>query len=745
MKKFFKYAFLALLIFVFLVTSVFFVYIYKLNSELPSIKELKSFNYKQPSIILDIKNRTIAEIGTERRYPVPLSVVPEYLKNAVIAVEDSRFYEHGGVDFLGIVRAFIKNIRAGRIVEGGSTLTQQLVKVLYLTPERKLKRKVKEAILAYKLDNYLTKDKILEMYLNQVYFGRGAYGVEAAARVYFNKHVNELNIDEAALIAGLPKAPGLYAPHINPDKALKRRNHVLYRMFEEGYINELQYKEFSEKPIKIVQKPPRMIKHAEYFVDFVIQYIKKKYGLDIKDKGYKVFTTLNLDFQLAAEKSVRQNLLNLSKRQGYFGPLGNLTDIDYKKLKKTYHFINELGFDFAVVKKVDRFKVLLDVDGNNEVLNLKYNKWAKPFGSNLRYLDDFRKILRENDVILVKRSKNRFYLTQLPKTEGALLSISPENGAIYAMVGGFSYNRSMFNRVIQAKRQVGSLFKPIVYSAAIENGYNINTLIYDAPVILSKGKNKGYWKPENFEEEFYGYTSLKDALTHSRNVVTIKLAERLGVKTIKAYAKKFGITSPLENDLSISIGSGSISLMEMVYAYSTFANLGLRAQPYFVKMIVDSNSGVLVEEFPPDKVKVLEPSTAHIMSDILINVVENGTGRRAKVIPRIIGGKTGTTNEYRDAWFIGVMPNIITGVWTGFDNFKPIGRLETGSRAALPAFVSFTKSIVDFLPFKEFPVSIDVTYYKVDLNTHKITDSYSTEFSFEPFFDNSSKDFIEIQ
>ncbi|WP_246798676.1 penicillin-binding protein 1A [Deferribacter autotrophicus] len=726
-------------------TAVFFVYIYKLSSELPSIKELKSFTYKQPSIILDAKNRTIAEIGTERRYPVPLSDVPEYLKNAVVAVEDSRFYEHGGVDFLGIVRAFIKNIRAGRIVEGGSTLTQQLVKVLYLTPERKLKRKVKEAILAYKLDNYLTKDKILEMYLNQVYFGRGAYGVEAAARVYFGKHVSELSIDEAALIAGLPKAPGLYAPHINPEKALKRRNHVLYRMFEEGYINELQYKELSEKPIEIVPKAPKMIKHAEYFVDFVTQYIKKKYELDIKDKGYKIFTTLNLDFQLAAEKSVRQNLLNLSKRQGYFGPLGNLADIKYEKLKKKYFYINELGFDFAVVKKVDRFKVILDIDGEIGELNLKYNKWAKPYGSRLRYLDDFRKILRENDVILVKKSKNKLYLTQIPQTEGALLSISPENGSIFAMVGGFSYNRSMFNRVVQAKRQVGSLFKPIVYSAAIEKGYNINTLIYDAPVILSKGKDKGYWKPENFEEEFYGFTTLKEALTHSRNVVTIKLAERLGVDTIKAYAEKFGITSPLENDLSISIGSGSISLMEMVYAYSTFANLGMRVQPYFVKMVVDNNGEILVEEVPHDKIEVLKPSTAHIMSDILINVVENGTGRRAKVIPRIIGGKTGTTNEYRDAWFIGVMPNIVTGVWTGFDDFKPIGRLETGSRAALPAFVSFTKAIVDYLPFKEFPVSSDVTYYKVDLNTHKITDSYSTEFSFEPFFDNSSKESIEIQ
>ncbi|BAI80142.1 penicillin-binding protein 1A [Deferribacter desulfuricans SSM1] len=743
--KFLKIFLIIFLIFTILITGGLTAYFLKLSSELPSVKELKNFQYKTPTLILDEKERIIAEIGTERRYPVPLSKIPDYLKKAVIAVEDSRFYEHGGVDLLGIIRAFIKNIKAGRIVEGGSTLTQQLVKILYLTPERKLKRKVKEAILAYKLDNYLSKDKILEMYLNQVYFGRGAYGVEAAARVYFGKHVDELTVDEAALIAGLPKAPGLYAPHLHPDKALKRRNHVLYRMFEEGYLSEQQYKEYASLPINIVKDSPKMIKHAEYFVDFVKKYIKDKYDIDIVDKGYKIFTTLDLDFQIAAEKSVAENLFNLSKRQGYFGPLGNINDTDLKKIINRYNYIQDFGMQIAVVKNVERNKLIATLDNKDITLNLKYNKWAKPFGARIRYLDDFRKILKKGDIILVILKNNRYYLSQIPKAESALLSISPKDGSIYAMVGGFSYNKSMFNRAVQSKRQVGSLFKPIVYSAAIENGYNINTLIYDAPIILSNGKDLGYWKPENFEEEFYGFTTLKEALTHSRNVVTIKLAERLGVKTIKSYAKKFGITTELENDLSISIGSGSISLIEMVYAYSAFANLGKRVSPYFIKKINDNSDNVTYEETPPELIDTIKPSTAHIMSDLLINVVENGTGRKAKSIPRIIGGKTGTTNEYRDAWFIGVMPNIITGVWTGFDDFKPLGRLETGSRAALPAFVSYTKKIIDFIPFEEFPVSNDITYYKVDKNTHKITDSYSTEYTFEPFYDKNSKESIEIK
>lgn len=743
--KFLKIFLIIFLICTILITGGLTAYFLKLSSELPSVKELKNFQYKTPTLILDEKERIIAEIGTERRYPVPLSKIPDYLKKAVIAVEDSRFYEHGGVDLLGIIRAFIKNIKAGRIVEGGSTLTQQLVKILYLTPERKLKRKVKEAILAYKLDNYLSKDKILEMYLNQVYFGRGAYGVEAAARVYFGKNVDELTVDEAALIAGLPKAPGLYAPHLHQDKALKRRNHVLYRMFEEGYLSEQQYKEYASLPINIVEDSPKMIKHAEYFVDFVKKYIKDKYDIDIVDKGYKIFTTLNLDFQIAAEKSVAENLFNISKRQGYFGPLGNINDTDLKKIINKYNYIIDFGMQIAVVKNVERNKLIATLDDKDIILNLKYNKWAKPFGARTRYLDDFRKILKKGDIILTTLKNHRYYLSQIPKTESALLSISPKDGSIYAMVGGFSYNKSMFNRAVQSKRQVGSLFKPIVYSAAIENGYNINTLIYDAPIILSNGKDLGYWKPENFEEEFYGFTTLKEALTHSRNVVTIKLAERLGVNTIKNYAKKFGITTELENDLSISIGSGSISLIEMVYAYSAFANLGKRVSPYFIKKINDNSDNVIYEETPPELIDTIKPSTAHIMSDLLINVVENGTGRKAKSTPRIIGGKTGTTNEYRDAWFIGVMPNIITGVWTGFDDFKPLGRLETGSRAALPAFVSYTKRIIDFIPFEEFPVSNDITYYKVDKNTHKITDSYSTEYTFEPFYDKNSKESIEIK
>ncbi|MGA1862222.1 PBP1A family penicillin-binding protein [Deferribacter thermophilus] len=745
MKKFLKIALLFSLIFSFLVIVGFFTYLYKLSSELPSVKELKNFKYKTPTLILDRKERIIAELGTERRYPVPLSKVPIYLKRAVIAVEDSRFYEHGGVDFTGILRAFIKNIKAGRIVEGGSTLTQQLVKILYLTPERKLRRKVKEAILAYKLDNFLTKDKILEMYLNQVYFGRGAYGVEAAARVYFGKHVDELTIDEAALIAGLPKAPGLYAPHLNPDKALNRRNHVLYRMFEEGYLTEQQYKEYSSLPINIVKESPKMIKHAEYFVDFLRQYIKEKYNEDVTDKGYKIYTTLDLDFQNSAEEAVIENLFNLSKRQGFSGAIGNINETSLDEIEKKFSYVKDFNLKIAKVINVERDKLQVEVDSNNYTLKLKDNKWAKPFGAEVRFLDDFRKILSKGDIVLVQLKGDKYFLSHLPKVEGALLSVSPEDGSILAMVGGLSYKRSMFNRAVQAKRQVGSLFKPIVYSAAIENGYNINTLIYDAPIILSSGKDAGYWKPENFEEEFYGYTTLKDALTHSRNIVTIKLAERLGIKTIKDYAKKFGITSELENDLSISIGSGSISLMEMVYAYTTFANLGKRASPYFLKKIVDKSGEVIIEESPAEPIEAIKPSTAHVMSDILINVVENGTGRRAKSIPRILGGKTGTTNEYRDAWFIGVMPNIVTGVWAGFDDFKPLGRLETGSRAALPAFVMFTKQIIDFIPFKEFPISDEITYYKVDKSTHKITDSYSTDFTFEPFIDSNSKESIEIK
>ncbi|MCB4204218.1 PBP1A family penicillin-binding protein [Deferribacterales bacterium Es71-Z0220] len=729
---------------IFLISSLsVLVYIYKLSSELPSIKQLKDYSYKIPTLIYDRKGRLIGELGKERRYPVKFEQIPLYLKQAVIAVEDSRFYEHGGVDFLGILRAFFTNIKAGRVVEGGSTLTQQLVKVIYLTPERKLKRKVKEAILAYKIDNYLSKDKILEIYLNEVYFGRGAYGVEAAARNYFGKSVSELTLSEAALIAGLPKAPGIYAPHISLKKSLVRRDHVLYRMYEEGYLTEKEYEVAKLDEIKIIPNIPDKILSAPYFIDFIRSYINDKLGLDLYDKGYKVNTTLDVDFQNIAEKAISSNLLDLSKRQGYFGVIGNMSEENIEEKINKVKYIERYGFRIVKVTDVDRkYADFVSLDNSSEDflkgrIELIKNRWAKPYGSDIRLLDDMRKIIRNDDVIIVQKTGNGNYLlAQEPKAESALLSMIPQTGEVLSMVGGFDYSKSMFNRATQARRQVGSLFKPIVYTAALESGMNINTQILDAPVIMDTGEEGKYWKPENFEQEFYGFTTLRQALTKSRNIVTIKVAEKIGIDKIISYAKKFGITTDFQRDLSVSIGSGAISLLEMVTAFSVFPNMGEYVEPIFVKSIEDYSGNTVYEVNEQIKYQAIKPETAQIMTDTLINVVENGTGRKAKFINRFIGGKTGTTNDYKDAWFIGFLPNLTIGVWTGFDDFQSLGRLETGGRASLPAWIDYVVGVLPEVDFDVFKSTDNVSYLKVDKETSQITESIMDEFEFLPF-DNS--------
>lgn len=742
MKKFLLYTGILLVVLILSVTIGLGAYFFKLSSELPSITQLKNYEYKQATILYDRDNKTIAELGGQRRYPVSLEEIPDKLEKALIAVEDSRFYEHDGIDLKGIVRAFFVNLKAGRIVEGGSTLTQQLVKVIYLTPEKKLKRKLKEAILAYKIDNYLSKDKILELYLNQVYFGRGAYGVEAAAQFYFGKHVSNLTLAECAMISGLPKAPGYYAPHVNPEEALKRRNHVLYRMYEEGFITENEYNQASQTDINIIENRPKRRRTASYFVDYVVKKLEKKLNIDdLENRGYEIHTTLNLKFQNLAETAVKKNLANVTNRQGYFGPIGNENDSNIdKKLESISYLKDEKNYIIAKVSDMGRYKAGIKIDNKTANIFLRDCRWAHPYKGDSNRLDDLRTIVKEGDYILVKNTgtddKPYYELTQEPQVDGSFLVINPKTGAILTMVGGYDYEKSMFNRAVNARRQVGSLFKPVVYSAAMENGYNPMSLVFDAPIIKTMENKKEFWRPENFEKEFYGFTTLKKALTKSRNVVTIKLADQIGVSTIKKYAKKFGITSDFENNLSISIGSGSISLKEMVYAYSVFPNMGERMEPLYATKVVNRSGEIIYEEKAAVAERTLKTETAQIMTDMLINVVENGTGRRASHIHRVMGGKTGTTDDYIDAWFVGFTPNLTIGSWTGFDDYKTIGNMETGARAALPAWIDFTEEAVKYTDYEVMPSTDKVYYYKVDKETHKITDSYSDQYSFEPFYRN---------
>ncbi len=759
--KIFLTVFLSLFGLGLLSAGAFALYVYKLSGELPSVEEMASFKYNEPMVVYDASGTVIAELGPERRYPISIELMPAYMGQAVVAVEDSRFYEHSGVDLWGIARAFVTNIKAGRVVEGGSTLTQQLVKILYLTPEKKLKRKLKEAIMAYQIDRYLTKENILELYLNQVNFGRGAYGVQAAAINYFGKNAQDLTLAEAALIAGIPKAPGLYAPHINMARAVARRNHVLYRMYEVGYITEDEYKAALEEPVSLVDSVPLKLKYAGYFMDFVHKYLSDE--LKIKDPqnlGLKIYTTLRLDYQLEAEKAVRENLMALAKKEGYAGPVGQyaepapetipaviegdetggediigLKEPSEEELLETPSYLASMGIEKAVVKKVDVNSAELDVNGKKGVLNLKDNEWARPAGDSASKLADLRLILKENDIIYVSRDKKDeelFYLEQDPEIEGALVSVNPRTGEIYAMVGGFSYDKSFFNRAVQARRQMGSIFKPIVYAAAFESGFVPMDTVLDVPVISEEEEGDKVWKPKNYEDKFYGVTTLKEALVKSRNIVTIKVAEQIGIRKIIRYANKFGITSEMPPDLSVSLGSASASPLEMAYAYSVFAGEGARpATPYFITRIEDIDGNVLYEFVPPDPVQVLEKPTAYIMNEMLVNVIEQGSGWRAKAVQRKVGGKTGTTNDSKDAWFGGFLPNIVTVAWVGYDDFRKMGGYATGSSAAAPVWTAYMKEIVKNMPFEMFAVSDGAGYFKVDSKTKRITDSVTGDYTFE--------------
>jgi penicillin-binding protein 1A len=724
--------------------------LYQVAQSLPHVEDfISKYRFTQPSLVYDAEGRLMAEMGTERRYPISIAEMPADLKNAVVAVEDARFYEHSGIDYIGIARAMVVNIRSGRYEQGGSTLTQQLVKNLLLSSERKLIRKFKEAVLAHRFDSYLTKDEILEFYLNYVNFGRGGYGAQAAAIAYFGKDAKDLTLAESAMLAGIPRGPSIYAPHLNKERALQRRNIVLLRMFENGYITEDVYNTTIEEPIEITKTAQQRARLAGYFMDYTLKFLSEEIGItDAESKGLRVYTTINMDYQVLAEKAIQENLIETSKSHGYYGPVGNIneqvvdnvTAMELEELEgeegvevvqtleeklRVPPYLEPLGFKKAVVAAVEDQQLLIKFDDDTEgKVLMKDTRWARA--------SKFSSILSVDDIIYVtlKDEKAQTYdLQQDPPMEGALMAVDPKSGAILTMVGGFAFDKSMFNRSVQAMRQVGSVFKPIVYATAIDNGAQPMAKILDAPVLAGGG-----WRPGNNEGQYYGPTTIKEGLTRSRNVVAIKVAEQVGIQNVLDYAKRFGITSNLPADLTVPIGSGSIPLIEMVYAYTTFPNMGTRPErPFFVTRVEDIDGEVIFEATQPPQVPVISANTAMVMNDILQNVVEKGTGFRAKEIARPVGAKTGTTNENRDAWFIGYLPNLVVGVWVGFDEFD--NAVGYGGSVAAPVWVSFMRSIIRTVPAAVFPAAKGVVYRKMDVRTWEPTNEliqYENG-SFEPY------------
>lgn len=739
------------------------LYIYIISLELPSTDEFSKFKYTEPMVVYDSKGTVIAELGAERRYPVPIEEMPKYVYQAVVAVEDGRFYEHSGIDPWGIARAMVANIKAGRMVEGGSTLTQQLVKVIYLTPERKLKRKIKEAIIAYRLDKELSKEKILELYLNQVNFGRGAYGIQAAAINYFGKDVKDMTIAEAAMVAGIPKGPSIYAPHLNMKKSINRRNHVLKRMRELNYITEEEYQNALNEKVVLAESVPLRLRYAGYFMDYVHKFIEEDLKIeDAQNKGIKVFTTLNLDYQKAAEKALLTNLMAIGKREGYKGALGKLledndTDVEMTEEEMAViesaeqqdngtkfvrldnnipSYLEELNYKKAVITKVEKSKLdILLYDNSTGIINYKENEWISLY--NGKWVNNFTQIFEENDVIYVSFKKkvkenNVYLIEQNPPLEGSIVSINPQTGEIYAMVGGMSYFKSFFNRAVQARRQVGSTFKPLVYATAYESGYYPMSVFHDTPVIQENSNTDENWRPKNFDGTFRGEMTLERALQLSNNSVTIKLAQKIGVAKIIRYARLFGFTGDIPEDLSVSLGSLSASPLELAYAYSTFANQGMRSKtPFFVTRVADIDNKTIYEAQPPEMVKVLEPSSASLITDSVVKVVEKGGAWKSRVnINRVFGGKTGTSNDSKDCWFAGVMPNLVTVAWVGYDDYTKMGSYAVGANTSQLIFIDYIKAINNILPLAIFPTPVGATYFKVNKETNEMTDAITGDLMF---------------
>ena len=734
-------------------------FLFSLN--LPRLENIGDYRPGLPTIMYDRDGVEVERFFTENRELISIDQIPRQVINAVIAIEDSSYFEHKGLDYLGIFRAFLKNLKAGRVVQGGSTITQQVAKSLLLSNERTYSRKFKEAILARRIDKRFTKDEILEIYMNQSYFGNGSYGIESAAQNYFQKHVWELSLGETALIAGLPKAPSAYDPTRNPDRATERRNQVLERMAEEDFITAQESSEEMVLPLELNPRIKDPMDPTAYFAEEVRRYLYEKYGEDMLYRGgMKVYTTMDKSLQGFAQDAVRRGLKELDKRQGYRGPLEFISSDSFPQAIERLRVENGLadiipgvtdGLPWekmqilsALVLRVDKDGADLDLGGVGGYMPLNEMKWARPPDTTIDYTEYAVKradeVLSSGSLVMArylgaKDSENRplFALEQEPLAEAALICMDAPTGQVLAMIGGYDYNRSEFNRATQAIRQPGSAFKPIVYSAAMDNGFTPSSIIVDSPIIYDDPAQELKWKPANYSEKFYGPTPLRTGLVKSRNVITIKLVQKLGIQAVIQYAKRFGIEEELPEDLSISLGSMGITPIGLTSAFTVFPNLGLRSSPWFITRLEDRDGNVL-EQGGPELIRSLSEDTAFIMQNLLRGVVQSGTGWRARALGRPSGGKTGTTNDMIDAWYMGFTPNMVTGTWVGFDEQAPMGKNETGSRAAAPIWVYFMENAMadrPVLPFPSPPPGIEMV--KVEPDSGLLAGPGADRFIYEAF------------
>ncbi|OOZ42294.1 peptidase [Solemya pervernicosa gill symbiont] len=756
-----------------------------LSPKLPSTDSLKDVQLQVPMRVYSKSGALIAEFGEKRRTPVTFAELPEQMVNAFLSAEDDRFFEHPGVDYQGLLRAGIYLIRTGEKGQGGSTITMQVARNFFLSREKTYLRKINEILLALKIERELSKTDILELYLNKIYLGNRAYGVEAAAQVYYGKHIGELSLAQIAMIAGLPKAPSRYNPIVNPKRALQRRGYVLGRMRSLGFITEEAFKEAVVEPVSSSLHVVKPEIEAPYVAEMVRAEMFSQHGKGIYTSGLNVFTTLDDRRQRAANVAFRNALIAYDQRHGFRGAerhvmlRGDESESDWQRMLSQTPTVG--GLAPVLVTGVQEQQVTLySVVEGEVVIDWKGLSWARP------YIDDNRvgaepklaeDILKVGDVVRIAKAEDgSWQMRQIPDVSGALVALSPENGSLQALVGGFDFYQSKFNRAVQAKRQPGSNFKPFIYSAALGKGYTAASLINDAPVVFEDAALESAWRPENYSGKFFGPTRLRFALTKSRNLVSIRLLRAIGVNYAIDYVSKFGFDGDrLPRNLSLSLGSGTVTPLELVTAYAIFANGGYRVEPYFISRIEKSNGEVVFSAKPatvcrwcegqsdggemkaievsevapqPDAVPVEEPlvkpeniaesvvspQIVYLMNTIMRDVVQRGTGRRALTLGRKdLAGKTGTTNDQRDAWFSGFNHAVVATAWVGFDQVRPLGNRETGGRAALPMWIDFMREALDGVPEQPLEQPSGLVTVRIDPKTGMLATSGQPGAMFETF------------
>lgn len=729
------------------------------EKQLPDVDKLKEVHLQVPLRVYTADQRLIAQFGTKRRIPVTLNEVPKLLINAVLATEDARFYEHPGIDIIGIARASVAVFLTGKKVQGASTITMQVARNFYLSREKTYVRKVREILLALKIDREVSKNKILELYLNKIYFGNRAYGVAAAAKVYYGKELKQLSLAEMAMIAGLPQAPSRNNPLENAAGAIKRRNHVLARMLELGFISKAQYNQAVAQPLSASYHSEKIEVSAPYVAEMVRESMVEEYGQQAYEKGLTVYTTIQGKLQNDANNAIREGLLKYDRRHGFRKPSDTLSQLAQNRWQEELgKLITVNNIQPAAVLQVmpQAINALL---ANGEIITIPWLglAWARlqmdngVIGPAPR---NAAEVVAVGDVIRVLQDKNKqWHLTQIPEVQGAIVALNPQDGAIFALTGGFDYQLSNFNRALQAQRQPGSNFKPFLYSAALNKGYTLATIINDAPIVQADSGEDELWRPTNDTLKFYGPTPLRIGLIKSRNLVSIRLLQNIGIPYTLDYVKRFGFDpNTLPHSLSLALGTNSATPLQISLGYAVFANGGYLVMPYFIQKIMAQHGEVLYQADPvqactacllSDKPiannlpknpapRVITPQNAYLMTQAMQDVIQQGTGRGAKILNRNdLAGKTGTTNQQVDAWFSGFNSNLVATVWVGFDNSKSLKEYAAG--VALPVWVQFMHDALENKPEATMPEPQGLITVRIDPETGLLAPPSSPKARFEIF------------